>query len=264
MTEIFLSYRRADSSGHVGRLYDRLAREFGSDRLFRDIELEPGVDFVDAIEHAVAECRVFLAVLGRSWLGPGTPLRTASSTDYMVLEVEAALNREGLTLIPVFVDDVSMPEASDLPTPIRGLARRQALELSESRWEFDVSRLVQVIERAVGGSHPSPPVEPYRPAKGLIAKQAWTAELIESTGATTALRIKLDHEVHTLVWRNRLGGEYLEINGSVVDKTGVLIRGDLHGKLTDGAASWPVVFGTPSFATSKRRLTVGGRILWEG
>ncbi|HEY4720350.1 MAG TPA: TIR domain-containing protein [Anaerolineae bacterium] len=55
MSGIFISYRREDSSGYAGRLYERLSRRFGRDRIFMDIAtIEPGVDFVKDIEQACA------------------------------------------------------------------------------------------------------------------------------------------------------------------------------------------------------------------
>ena len=66
---IFISYRRDDSAGYAGRLYDRLSAHFGADRVFMDVEgIEPGTDFVDAIERAVASCRVLIVLIGDEWL----------------------------------------------------------------------------------------------------------------------------------------------------------------------------------------------------
>ena len=40
---IFLNYRREETSGHAGRLYDALAARFGEERVFMDIDrIEPG------------------------------------------------------------------------------------------------------------------------------------------------------------------------------------------------------------------------------
>jgi|HubBroStandDraft_4_1064222.scaffolds.fasta_scaffold1495543_1 hypothetical protein len=36
--KLFISYRRADSSGHAGRIYDHLKLEFGADALFMDVD----------------------------------------------------------------------------------------------------------------------------------------------------------------------------------------------------------------------------------
>jgi hypothetical protein len=67
---IFISYRREDSAGHAGRIYDRLEREFGdSCRLFMDVDAIPlGVDFAKHLTEEVATCDVLLAVIGRQWV----------------------------------------------------------------------------------------------------------------------------------------------------------------------------------------------------
>jgi hypothetical protein len=54
MPKIFISYRRDDSGGWAGRLYDRLSQQFGRDNIFMDINtIEPGLDFVEVIQEAV-------------------------------------------------------------------------------------------------------------------------------------------------------------------------------------------------------------------
>ena len=64
---IFLSYRRDDSAGHAGRLYDALTSRFGETRVFMDVDtIEPGVDFVQAVERAVSSCDVLIALIGRT------------------------------------------------------------------------------------------------------------------------------------------------------------------------------------------------------
>lgn len=48
---VFISYRRQDSSGATGRIYDRLVTHFGSSAVFRDLEgIRPGQDFAQVIE----------------------------------------------------------------------------------------------------------------------------------------------------------------------------------------------------------------------
>ena len=47
---IFISYRRDDTSGHAGRLFDRLSAHFGDEQIFMDIDhIEPGENFVRLI-----------------------------------------------------------------------------------------------------------------------------------------------------------------------------------------------------------------------
>ena len=46
----------------------RQRAHFGANRVFMDVEgIEPGLDFVDAIEEAVSSCRVLIAVIGDEW-----------------------------------------------------------------------------------------------------------------------------------------------------------------------------------------------------
>jgi hypothetical protein len=39
-----------------------------------------------------------------------------------------------------------MPTADELPDNIAALARRNALEISPTRWDYDVGRLIEVID----------------------------------------------------------------------------------------------------------------------
>ncbi len=69
MRAIFISYRREDTEGHAGRLFEDLCDRFGKDSVFMDVAgIEPGRDFRRAIEQQVASCGVLLAVIGKDWL----------------------------------------------------------------------------------------------------------------------------------------------------------------------------------------------------
>ena len=51
---IFISYRRGDSAHAAGRLYDRLSRHFGPERLFMDIDtIDLGLELVPLVEPAL-------------------------------------------------------------------------------------------------------------------------------------------------------------------------------------------------------------------
>lgn len=148
---IFVSYRRDDSSGHAGRLSDKLVDHFGKDRIFMDIDtIEPGEDFVTVIENAVSSCGILIAVIGRNWLagssGATGPLDNPN--DFVRLEIAAALERD-IRVIPVLVQRAIMPKSEDLPESLAKLARRNAVELSDLRWQNDVDQLVGVMERVL-------------------------------------------------------------------------------------------------------------------
>lgn len=148
MSAIFLSYRRDDSSGYAGRMFDNLAERFGRERVFMDIEtLEPGMDFVAGIDRAIDSCGAVIAMIGPNWIkaedGEGRR-RLDNPHDFIRLEITSALNR-GVRVIPVLVHNASMPPERELPEPLRPLCRLQACEISDSRWDFDVRRLLDVL-----------------------------------------------------------------------------------------------------------------------
>ncbi len=147
---IFLSYRRrGEASGFAGRLADRLVEHFGAAQVFRDIEdIESGVDFVSAIDEAVEACQALLVVIGPDWLtvqDANGRRRLDDPRDFVRVEVESALRRNR-RVIPVLVCGAGIPAEQDLPRSIAALARRQAHELSDKRWDYDVGELVKTLE----------------------------------------------------------------------------------------------------------------------
>jgi hypothetical protein len=160
--EIFLSYRRADTSGHAGRLTDVLEARFGRGAVFRDIEaIDGGTDFVHAIEQALAGARTVLVLIGNTWASETAPdgtRRLDDPRDFVRVEIATAL-AAGLPVVPVLVEGAQMPGEDRLPPDLQGLARRQAVELSEARWEYDTGRLVETVARVArlaprGGRRP--------------------------------------------------------------------------------------------------------------
>ena len=73
----------------------------------------------------------------------------------MRLEIEAALARD-MRVIPILVDGARMPTASELPGSLAGLVRRQALELSPARFDFDTGRLLRVLDKTLTEVHVEP------------------------------------------------------------------------------------------------------------
>lgn len=146
----FISYRRGESAGYAGRLQESLERRLGKGTVFRDVDdLDPGQDFVDAIAARLRDCRACLVLIGRQWLRATDAAgrnRLALPDDYVRLEIEAALARSDLLIVPVLVEGATMPTADDLPATIRPLSRRQALSLRDESWDADIDRLVTALD----------------------------------------------------------------------------------------------------------------------
>ena len=112
--------------------------------------IEPGEDFVTVIENAVGSCEILIAIIGRNWLsGTGeTPRWVDNPNDFVRLEIATALSRD-IRVIPVLVQRASMPKPHDLPDDLAKLTRRNAVELSDLRWQNDVDQLISVLERVL-------------------------------------------------------------------------------------------------------------------
>lgn len=147
-TSIFLSYRRHDSLAQARALYERLRSEFGSDRVFIDLEgLRSGFDFQHALEQHLDSCQVLIALVGRDWLGAtaaSEARRIDDSNDFVRAEVRAALERD-IPVIPLLLDGAEMPSHAELPDDLKSFARRHAQAFDMMRFDADVRHLVEAL-----------------------------------------------------------------------------------------------------------------------
>jgi hypothetical protein len=128
--KVFITYRREETAAHAGRLYDAMVARFGEGNVFMDVDMAPGVDFVERITEAVAACQVLIVVMGPRWAtveDEHGKARLADPEDFVRLEVETALQRLDVTPIPVLVSGARMPNREDLPPELRAITRRNEL-----------------------------------------------------------------------------------------------------------------------------------------
>jgi len=142
--QIFISYRRGESSDIAGRISDRLRSEFGSESVFFDVDDIPvGEAFPDRLRAAIVGSDVLLAIIGSDWVSRGD----LSEKDFVRIELTTALG-ENVRIIPVLVGGAKMPEASALPEPIHAVPRLQAEQVrSLGDFDRDVERLIEGIEK---------------------------------------------------------------------------------------------------------------------
>jgi hypothetical protein len=148
MAKVFISYRREDSAGVAGRIFDRLRAHFGDDSIFMDIDSIPfGEDFREHIDAAVGQCDVVLAVIGPRWSGKTAASRRIDEPrDFVRIEIESALQR-GIPVIPDLLDHTRMPTEAEVPASLAKLTYRNAIEVDQGRdFHPHVDRLVQGIE----------------------------------------------------------------------------------------------------------------------
>ena len=145
MADIFINYRRKDAAWAAGRVGDRLRIKFGDEAVFLDtITIEPGVDFVEAIGDHVEDCRVLLSLIGPIW-GDELRLRLSQANDFVRIEIAQALKR-GIRVIPIIIDDSSIPTARELPEDLESLSRLNAVRIEADSFDSDMSNLVGFLE----------------------------------------------------------------------------------------------------------------------
>ena len=171
MAGIFVSYRRSDAGGHVGRLVAGLCARFPPSSVFQDLEsILAGTEVVPTINGAIASSRVMLVVIGSDWQGAAHGhIRLHDDDDPVRHEIAWAFHY-GLEVIPVLVGDGKMPEATQLPPNIRALAKFQPHAQSPRHWELDLDELAKLIARRTGlafsRASVAPVVVPPRSSRG--------------------------------------------------------------------------------------------------
>jgi len=153
MPGVFISYRREDSSGYAGRLFDILSARLGRENTFMDFDMiRAGDNFVAVIEEKIALCDVLLALIGERWLacaGENGGRRIDLPNDFVRIEIAKALER-GVRVIPVLVGNATMPRPNDLPDELRPLSLREAIDLRDAHFRDDAERLIQVLNEKPG------------------------------------------------------------------------------------------------------------------
>jgi hypothetical protein len=150
---IFISYRPEHTAYIVGRLHDRLAEHFGARQIVRDIEtVDRREAFDERIEEVMASSAAVLAIISDRWLlnrNPGGKRPIGVPRDWVQLEIEVALRRAGVVVIPVLIEGAKMPGEQELPYSIKGLAMCNAMHLSDLSWDDDVDKLIAALEEVL-------------------------------------------------------------------------------------------------------------------
>ena len=153
MPKIFLCYRRADNPFAVDWIDHALSERFGREFIVRDISTLPlGLDFRIEIDREVNTCDILLAVIGDRWLDTrytagerAGQRRIDDPSDFVRLELEAALSRD-IPVIPVLVDQATLPSEHDLPESLQPIIYRGAAEVRSGRdRETHINRLITGI-----------------------------------------------------------------------------------------------------------------------
>lgn len=148
---IFLSYRRHDVPGYVGRLADHLDAAFGG-AVFRDVDnIGGGADWKKAVSQAVSGAKIVLAIFGDRWQEIlADRSNDDASTDLVRVELNLAHLLQ-IPVIPIVLDGTGFDLKADLGD-LNWLKEFQFFKLSDRQnsWESDCEQLVQRVAQLTG------------------------------------------------------------------------------------------------------------------
>lgn len=169
---IFISYRRSDSQDIAARIADRLNDAPGVREVFIDVDgIEPGENFAARIAQALERSDVCLILIGSDWIGfdaAGGPARIFDPDDFVRREVVASL-ASGNKVIPILLNDASMPPADALPEDIKALSLTNAVFIRHASVNQDLA----LLEDAIFSRRPRSPMGRFfrrRPILTLFLK----------------------------------------------------------------------------------------------
>lgn len=148
MSQIFVSYRRKDSSAITGRLIDRLKTRFPNVDIFHDVKTIPaGTDFKEYTNQKVKSDDIFLVIIGPSWLDILNERK--EDEDFVRDELELAISKECKTL-PIYVNGANPPAAKELPKHLSSLAYINGLPLrTDPDFDNDISRIEDFLDQEI-------------------------------------------------------------------------------------------------------------------
>jgi hypothetical protein len=171
---VFISYRRLDAQSAARQLAESLKLRFGPEDVFFDtLDITAGIEWRTDTVQRVQASDVVLVIIGPHWAAAADDRARRSLLDHkdedlVRLEVETAFVH-GAIVIPVLVDDATMPAREALPRPFRPLADVQAQTLHHISWDRDVEDLSEALDHLA--VHP----RPWEPRPRAPAQQPRTA-----------------------------------------------------------------------------------------
>lgn len=160
---VFMSYRRDDSAGHSGRIYDRLIETLGADAVFIDVEkIPPGSYFEKVLVARMHSAESVLVIIAPGWLNATNAdgqRRLDLPDDFVRREIEMGLALHK-RMIPVLVGGATMPARDDLPESLRPLPGLNAVVINHASFDRDIDALAEIVLAKAEASAPKDSAPP--------------------------------------------------------------------------------------------------------
>jgi len=141
---IFISYRRDDSTDFAGRLHDNLMQEY--DNVFLDTEdgIPAGKKFLTVIVNEIEKADVFLMLVGKESAKNFEKKKAEGNEDYVLKEIVHA-QKSSCTIIPVLAHEVN--GIAYLPKEITFIKELSYYAFAHPKFSLNFKGLVQEIEK---------------------------------------------------------------------------------------------------------------------
>ena len=173
-SKVFISYRREDARWPAIAIETVLEDLLGPGNVFRDLSgIAPGSNWRMALDQALDESEATLVVIGPHWLDvqdPETGARCLDrETDFVRYEIVRSLER-AIPVVPVLLDGVALPEASDLPADLAELIERQGVQIDYRTCKADIHDLVSRLGLRADSSAGTPAADVSRGTAPIEAR----------------------------------------------------------------------------------------------
>jgi TIR domain len=133
-TLTFVSYRRSDTAPFALALKSELEKRLANTLVFVDmLRINPGETWPDVLSDALERAQAVLVLIGSRWLEGENGVaesRLFEKDDWVRKEIEIALGKDGIVVLPVLIGNAILPTKNELPDEISQLLDTQAVRLS--------------------------------------------------------------------------------------------------------------------------------------
>jgi hypothetical protein len=168
---IFISYRRGDSAPYARLMQRDLRQRFPNAIIFLDVDsIAAGLNYAEVIRMAVESCAVLVALIGPQWatVADERKLRRLDNPDDLVrAEIQTALKRR-VPVIPVRVQGAIPLVEQQLPDGLKELAQLNDFDLLDSRYDYDMGRILDRIGQLLAAASGKSRVLSTRAGKIMI------------------------------------------------------------------------------------------------
>jgi len=146
--ELFIIYRRSDCATDAQRIHQYLCQELRHEKVSLNADDIPsGNSIRDPLQERMTRCKILLVVIGRNWttaVDEADHQLLSRENDPVHLQLNIALE-SGIPVLPLLIDDASMPSPRDLPPELEALCRQHPMRLAGDGFQADLARLVKAL-----------------------------------------------------------------------------------------------------------------------